>query len=86
MLPPFVLVPWLYFLPLVAWAPLLITLFVPKAYLPLTVISLCGAIGFIVPALIYETGLPVLCAFCAIEGILLYLSLPKKAKEATHEL
>ena len=86
MLPSFTVVPWLYFLPLIAWVPLLVGLFVKKAYLPLMIISLAGSVGFIVPALIYETGLPVVCAFCAIEGVLLFLNLPKEAKEATHEL
>lgn len=81
MFPEFQLVPWLYFLPFVAWVLLLVALFLPKPFLILAPCSVAVSIAFVICGVVFEVGLPVLCAFCAIEGVLFFLSLGRQKKE-----
>ena len=81
MFPEFQLVPWLYFLPLLSWVLLLLAFFLKKAFLPLAISSGVVAASFLVFGLAYGMGLPVLCAFCAVEGGLLFLPLYFHKKE-----
>ena len=78
MFPEFQLVPWLYFLPFLAWILLLAGLFLRKLFLALAVCSVATAIAFVVCGIAFGMGIPVLCAFSAIEGILFFRSLGRQ--------
>ena len=82
MFPDFQLVPWLYFLPLLAWIVLFVGLFVKKAFLPLAIASLVIATAFVICGVIFGMGFPVLCVFCAMEGIMLCYPLLRKEGES----
>ena len=80
MFPDFQLVPWLYFLPFLAWILLLAGLFFPKLFLAFAPCSVAASIAFVVCGIVFEMGIPVLCAFCAIEGALFFWSLGRQKK------
>ena len=75
-------IPWLYVLAGLAYLSLAIGFFWRKALLPLVLASLATFIAFLVCGIVFEIPFPVLAGFASLEGILFFLPMLPRKKEA----